>query len=104
DFDVWRGTLQSVTELGAWRDLSRNLIVAEGDARPVQVAEITPSALRVSEGTPLLGRVLTEADARPGAPSVAVIGYDVWRTRLGSDPAVLRRSIWLGTGPRHIHG
>lgn len=97
DFDVWRSTLQSVTELGAWSDLSRNLMVTEGDARPVQVAEITPSAFRVADGTPLMGRVLTEADARQGAPSVAVIGYDVWRTRFGSDPAVLGRSMQLGT-------
>ena len=97
DFNVWRSTLQSVTEPGAWRDVTRNLIVTEGDARPVQVAEITPSAFRVADGTPLMGRVLTEADERPGAPSVAVFGYDVWRTRFGSDPAVLGRSVQLGT-------
>ena len=76
---------------------TRNLIVTEGDARPVQVAEITPSAFRVADGTPLMGRVLTEADERPDAPSVAVIGYDVWRTRFGSDPAVLGRTVQLGT-------
>ena len=97
DFNVWRSTLRSVTELGAWRDVARNLIVTPGDARSVQVAEITPSAFRVADGTPLMGRVLTEDDERPGAPSVAVIGYDVWRTRFGSDPAVLGRSAQLGT-------
>ena len=97
DFNVWRSALRSVTELGAWRNVTRNLIVTAGDARPVQVAEITPSAFRVADGTPLLGRVLMEADERPGAPSVAVIGYDVWRTRFGSDPAVLGRSVQLGT-------
>ena len=100
DFKVWRNTLQSVTELGAWRDVSRNLIVTEGDARSVQVAEITSSAFRVADGTPLMGRVLTEADERPGAPSVMVIGYDVWRTRFGSDPAVLSRTVQLG--PDHV--
>lgn len=97
DFAVWRGTLRSVTELGAWRDVTRNLIVTEGDARPVQVAEITPSAFRVADGTPLMGRVLTEADESPTAPPVAVIGYDIWRTRFGSDPAVLSRTVRLGT-------
>ena len=97
DFNVWRHTLRSVTHLGAWRNATRNLIVTEGDARPVQVAEITPSAFRVADGTPLMGRVLTEADERPGAPSVAVIGYDVWQRRFGSDPAVLGRTVRLGT-------
>ncbi len=97
DFAVWRSTLRSVTELGAWRDVQRNLMVTEGDARPVQVAEITPAAFRVADGTPLMGRVLTEADERHDAPSVAVIGHDVWQTRFGSDPAVLGRTMQLGT-------
>jgi putative ABC transport system permease protein len=96
DYHVWRSTLRTVTELGAWRNVTRNLIVTEGDARPVQVAEITPSAFRVADGIPLMGRVLMEADERPAAPSVAVIGYDVWQTRFGSDPAVLGRSVQLG--------
>ncbi len=97
DFNVWRSSLRSVTEMGAWRDVTRNLMVIEGDARPVQVAEISPSAFIVADGTPLMGRVLTDADERPDAPSVVVIGHDVWQTRFGSDPAVLGRSVQLGT-------
>ena len=96
DFNVWRSTLRTVTEMGAWHNVTRNLTVTEGDARPVQVAEISPSGFRVADGVPLMGRVLTEADERPAAPPVAVIGYDVWQTRFGSDPAVLGRSVQLG--------
>ena len=96
DFIVWRGALRSVAELGAWRDLTRNLIVAGGEARPVHVAEITASGFRISEGEPLLGRLLAAADEQAGAPPVAVIGYDVWRTRFGSDPDVLGRTVQLG--------
>ena len=96
DYEIWRGTLRSVTELGAWRDAAPNLIVTKGDDHSVQVAEITPSAFRVADGTPLMGRVLMDGDERPGAPPVAVIGYDVWRTRFGSDPAVLSRTVQLG--------
>ena len=96
DFQVWRRTLRSVTELGAWRDVTLNLIVTPGDARPVQIAEITPSAFRVADATPLMGRVLMEADERPDAPSVAVLGYEVWQRRFGSDPSVLGRTVQLG--------
>jgi putative ABC transport system permease protein len=96
DFTVWRGALQSVTELGAWRDVTRNLIVAGGDARPVAVAEITTSAFRVAEGAPLMGRVLVAADEQAGAPAVVVIGYELWRTRFGGDPNVLGRTVQLG--------
>jgi putative ABC transport system permease protein len=96
DFGVWRDTLRSVTELGAWRDVSRNLVVAGGEARPVAVAEITASGFRVAGATPHMGRVLTEADEQTAAPPVAVIGYEVWRTRFGSDPLVLGRDVQLG--------
>jgi predicted permease len=97
DFLIWRTALRSVTELGAWRDVTRTLIVAGGDARPVEVAEITASGFRIAEGAPLLGRVLAVADEKAGAPPVAVLGYDVWRTRFGGDPNVLGRSVQLGS-------
>ncbi|HEV3486234.1 MAG TPA: ABC transporter permease, partial [Vicinamibacterales bacterium] len=71
-------------------------MVAAGDARPVNVAEMSASGFRVADGVPLMGRVLTEADAQPAAPPVAVIGHEVWRTRLGSDPHVLGRTVQLG--------
>ena len=96
DYNVWRSTLRTVTEMGAWRNVTRNLIVTEGDARPVQVAEITPSAFRVADGIPLMGRVLIDADERPAAPAVAVIGYNVWQTRFGRDPGVLGKTVQLG--------
>ena len=96
DFSVWRSGLRTMTELGAWRDVTRNLIVAGGDARPVYAAEMTASGFRIADGKPLLGRVLVADDERAGAPAVAVLGYDVWRTRFESDPNVLGRSVQLG--------
>ncbi len=99
DFIAWRNGLRSVSEIGAWRDVTRNLIVAggaAGDARPIDVAEMTASGFRISDGAPLMGRVLVADDERPGAPPVAVLGYDVWRTRFGSDANVVGRTVQLG--------
>jgi predicted permease len=96
DFAVWRDGLKSVTSLGAWRDSSRNLVVAGAESRPVQVAEMSASGFQIADGDPLMGRVLTAADEQPSAPPVAVISYDVWRNRLASDSNVIGRSIQLG--------
>ena len=104
DFLEWRQSLRSLTDIGAWRDSSRNLIVAAGDARPVNVAEMSVSGFRVADGEPLMGRVLVEADEQPAAPAVAVIGYDVWRTRFGSDPNVLGRDVQLGNEDATVVG
>jgi putative ABC transport system permease protein len=97
DFLEWQQSLRSLTNVGAWRDSSRNLVVAGGDGRPVNVAEMSVSGFRVADGEPLMGRVLVESDEQPASPGVAVIGYDVWRTRFGSDPDVLGRDVQLGS-------
>jgi predicted permease len=105
DFLQWRQSLRSLTDVGAWRNSSRNLIVsAGGDSRPVHVAEMSASGFRVADGEPLMGRVLIEADEQPAAPAVAVIGYDVWRTRFGSDPNVLGRTVRLGNEDATVVG
>jgi predicted permease len=96
DFVSWRESLRAVRDLGAWRDSTRNLIVAEGDARPAFVAEMSSSGFAVASGQPLMGRVLTAADEQAAAPPVAVIGNELWKTRFGSDPNVLGRTVQLG--------
>jgi putative ABC transport system permease protein len=104
DFLEWQQSLRSLTDIGAWRDSTRNLVVTTGDVRPVTVAEMSVSGFRVSDGEPLMGRVLVDADAHPAAPAVAVIGYDVWRTRFGSDPNVLGRTVQLGNDDATVVG
>src|SRR6187455_1368968 len=61
DFATWRQTLKSVTDLGAYRALERNLITSEGRGEPVEVAEITASAFRMTRVPPFLGRTLIES-------------------------------------------
>ena len=96
DFLGWQQSLRSLTDIGAWRDSSRNLAFDGGDARPVNVAEMSALGFTVSDGAPLMGRVLIDADAQPAAPLVAVIGYNVWHARFGGDPGVLGRTVQLG--------
>jgi predicted permease len=95
DYAVWRESLTSVTDLGVYRNHTRNLAGPGGDALPVQVAEITASGFRIDRAAPLLGRVLAPADERPGAPPVVVLSYDVWRTRFAGDAGVVGRSVRL---------
>ncbi len=96
DFVVWRRALTSVTDIGAYRDVTRNVITGTDDARPVQVAEMTASGFAVASARPLLGRVLSAADEAPGAPPVVVLGYDVWKTRFAGDGAILGKSVKIG--------
>ena len=98
DFLAWRRALTTVTDLGASRDVELNLVGANGDARPVVAAEVTASAFRIAPDRPALGRTLVAPDEAAGAPPVAVIGWEVWRTRFAGDSQVVGRSVRLGDG------
>ena len=104
DFAAWRAELKSVSELGAYWLTERNLITRDGESRPVEVAEISASAFRVAPERPLLGRALGDADERPGAPAVALIGYDVWQGRFRGDPNVVGHVVQLGRTPTTVVG
>jgi putative ABC transport system permease protein len=104
DFQLWRSSVRSVTDLGAYRDLSANVVGADSAAHPAIAAEISASAFRITQERPLHGRVLTESDERAGAPPVAVVGYELWRDRLGADPNIIGRSVRIGSGYATVIG
>ncbi|HEX2187672.1 MAG TPA: ABC transporter permease [Longimicrobiaceae bacterium] len=95
DFLAWRGELESVQELGAFRTTEHNLVAGAGQPEPVQVAEMTAAGFQVARVPPLLGRYLVPSDERQGAPPVVVIGHDVWRNRFAADPGVVGRDVRL---------
>jgi predicted permease len=104
DFHVWRDELESVEDIGAVRMLQRNLITGEGRGEPIAVAEISASAFRIAGVPALHGRTLDAADEHPGAPSVVVLGYDVWQSRFAGDPGVLERTVRLGNEEATVVG
>src|SRR5579863_10296712 len=53
---------------------------------------------------PLLGRVFTAADDRPGGPQVVVISYAYWNRRFSRDPSVLGNKVTLKRMPFTIIG
>ena len=96
DLVRWGATLQSVEDLGGFQTIERRLMVESRPAEWVRVAEITASGFRLARVPPLLGRWIAEADEHVGAAPVVVIGYDVWRSRFASDPAVIGQTVRLG--------
>ncbi|HEX6943855.1 MAG TPA: ABC transporter permease, partial [Gemmatimonadaceae bacterium] len=104
DFVAWRGSVQSVQDLGAYRTVTRNLMITEGLAEPVFTAEVSAAAFRVLRVPPVLGRTLVESDEQAGAPLVAVIGYDLWQNRFNGDSSVVGRTVRLTSAPATIVG
>lgn len=92
----WRQELRLVEQVGAFRNVQRNLEVGNRPLAPVRAAEITASAFSLARVPPLLGRPLLEADEQPGRPAVAVIGHGAWRAHFGGDPKAVGREMRIG--------
>jgi predicted permease len=103
DYQLWR-SMRSITDLGAYRDASLNLIGADGSAQPAAAAEVTAAAFRIAPERPLLGRVLNESDERAGAAPVVLLGHDLWTRRFNADRQIVGRTVQLGNSFRTVVG
>ena len=96
DFVRWRDALNGFEALGAARPGVYNVNSEDGLVPPVRGAEVTASTFDILRVPPLYGRTIVAADEVPGAPDVVVIGYDLWRSRLGADPDIVGASLRIG--------
>jgi predicted permease len=76
---------------------SRDNMLWQGDngAERLDVAWMTGNGFDFLGVKPMLGRVFSNADAQPGAPLVAVMGYRAWTRSFGADPGVIGRVLML---------
>ena len=104
DFLEWRRELRTIEDLGAFRPSPRNLIIGNGPPERIQMAELTAAAFRTARVSPLLGRGLLDSDAVPGAPSVVVLGYDVWQRSFGARQDAIGAQVKLAERPATVVG
>ena len=89
----YRGQNQTFSAMAAfiWNNFS---LARPGEsAQRIQGILATADYFTVFGVEPALGRVFTEEDGRPGAPAVVVLSDGAWRTRFGSDPKILGRTV-----------
>jgi putative ABC transport system permease protein len=104
EFVEWREALASVQEIGAYTQVSRNLIADGAQPETVRIAAMSAAGFRLTRVPPLIGRTLEPADELDGAPDVLVIGHEAWRARFGADPSIVGRPVKLGAVPHVIVG
>ena len=97
EFAIWRNEVRTVNNIGAAIPYVRNLDTQDGVIEPVQGADISANAFTMLEATPFLGRTLKPQDEQLGEPPVVVLGHTIWKSRFGSDPAAIGRTVKLGS-------
>jgi putative ABC transport system permease protein len=103
DFVDLAGRLRSFEAFAGYYG-HQSALLGEGEPRVVQGVTVTPAAFGVLGLQPVMGRAFQASDVQEGAAPVVIVSYELWRTDLGSDPAVLSRSIQLGATRRLVVG
>ena len=91
---AWRQSSRSFEDIEGYTTTDMTLVPSRGDAASVHVASILPSFFSFAGQHPLVGRPFTPLDVTAGS-HVAVLTEGIWRSRYGSDPGVLGRTISL---------
>jgi predicted permease len=99
----WKQMSKSFSAMAASRGISVGLV---GSGEPVQVegAAVTADLLPMLGAQPILGRIFTSSDDKPGAAGTVILGYGIWVERFASDPAVLGKRILLDGAPFVVIG
>jgi predicted permease len=110
DYRDWKKMSSSFQSMGASRGLSANMI-GQGDPEHVEGAALTAEILPMLGVQPIMGRLFTQEEDRPGAQGTLLLSYRLWQAEFGGDSSVLGRKIRLddatyvviGVMPRDFH-
>jgi putative ABC transport system permease protein len=102
DVGRWEGA-RSIATLAAFNGGTRLLGTSEG-ADEIEVVAVMPGFFHLLQVPPVVGRYFTLGEARSSGGRLALIGERTWRTRFGSDDAVVGRSLSLDGQPYTVIG
>ena len=95
---------QVFTGIAAHRNFAAN-IASPGGAEFAQAILVSGSYFPVLGLQPALGRLISPSDDENDQPTrVAVITYDYWMTRLGGEPDVVGKELYINDHPMTIVG
>src|ERR1051326_497925 len=104
DYRDWRTQSKSFKDLGAFEGAPLNISDESALAERFTGGRTPATGFRWTAQTPLPGRDFLPADENPGAPAVCIIGWGVWKSRYGGDPAIIGRTVRLNEVPTVIVG
>ncbi len=104
DIVALREQQRSFEAIAAYDFESIHLGDADHRAQRLSAGRVNASLFAVLRVAPLLGRALTSDDERPGAPRVAILGYQLWQNRYAGDRSVVGRTIRVNGVPTTVVG
>ncbi len=103
NFTDWRSTSTAFEEMGAYTGTAGALTGA-GEPQRVAGAAVTGGFFPVLAEAPMLGRVITDADAVIGQDRVVVLSHGLWQRQFAADPRIVGRPVQLDGGDYTVIG
>ena len=88
DYRDWKRMSSSFALMGASRGLAVNMI-GVGEPQHLEGAALTAEVLPMLGVQPLIGRLFTADDDRPGAQPTLLLSYRLWQSEFGGETSVL---------------
>ncbi len=107
DYAVFKDAVPEFSSTGVAAQRPVNLLDHDTDrhgAERVIGADVSGTYFPTLGIQPMLGRGISVRDDRPGAPSVALIGFDLWRRRLNGREDIVGQTLMTDEGPLTIIG
>jgi putative ABC transport system permease protein len=112
----WTKTWLSEPELADYRSQTRTLehvagfdtasfnLTGSGETIRVRAAQAQADLFTALGVQPIVGRLFTADEDRPGSTQVAILGEGLWRSRFGGDRSIVGRTIQLDATPYRVLG
>ncbi|HKH46948.1 MAG TPA: ABC transporter permease [Thermoanaerobaculia bacterium] len=103
NFLQWQARAKSFDRMALFRFVTFTLT---GAGEPVQLvgSSVTADFFPLLGVEPILGRAFQQEDFQPGAPPVVLLSHALWSGHLGSDPAILGRTLRFNGKPFTVTG
>lgn len=94
NFIDWRNQNQSFEKIGVYNRASYNL-TGSGEPERIVAAQMSADLFSVLRVNPLLGRVYTNDEDKPGGNPVVVLSHGLWERRFGGQKEILNQALTL---------
>jgi putative ABC transport system permease protein len=92
NFIDWRQQNEVFEKIGVYRRRDYNL-TGVGEPERLTGGIVSADLFAVLRVKPVIGRLFTNDEDKPGANPVALLSHGLWQRRFGGDPAILNRSL-----------
>ena len=91
----WKAQSQSFDSLAMFSWVKGVNLSGRDEPMRILSASVTANLFRTLRVEPLIGRVFTAEEEIPGRDQVVLLGYNLWKSRFGGDPAVIGKTVSL---------